>query len=99
METLVTGREVMAFLRISRATLYRFMDRGLPSLGQGRLRRFEREAVREWVETAGAEAEPPVVLYQCRGCGVRIEDSNPEPLQACPRCRSRKVRVMGGKTR
>ena len=45
---LLTARELMALLKISRATLYRLLEAGLPSIGYGRLRRFDREEVLEW---------------------------------------------------
>jgi excisionase family DNA binding protein len=45
---LLTLRELLAFLRISRATAYRLLADGLPCIGAGRLRRFDREAVLRW---------------------------------------------------
>jgi excisionase family DNA binding protein len=52
---LLTARELMALLKISRATLYRLLDAGMPCYGYGRLRRFDREAVLAWY--AGEDEE------------------------------------------
>lgn len=68
----LTVRELMALLKVSRATLYRLLEAGLPSIGTGRLRRFEREAVLRWFAGRGrgeASAVLPDGKYRCDGCG------------------------------
>ena len=48
MEALMTPNELRTFLKISRSTLARMVDAGLPHVGWGRLRRFDKEAVMVW---------------------------------------------------
>jgi predicted DNA-binding transcriptional regulator AlpA len=49
-ETLLTGREIREALEISRATLYRWMAAGLPSMGSGRQRQYDPEAILRWLD-------------------------------------------------
>ncbi len=68
---LLTIRDVLALIKVSRATLSRLLEAGLPSFGTGRLRRFEREAVLRWLvgHRRGAQAAPPPGgLYHCNRC-------------------------------
>jgi excisionase family DNA binding protein len=68
---LFTNREMMSYLKISRATLYRLLATGMPSLGRGRLRRFNPEVVARWyLERAGKRTPPRVPgSYRCPKCG------------------------------
>ena len=101
MNTLLTLGETMDFLKVSRATLYRLMEDGLPSMGNGRLRRFERKAVLRWYEgdETPAQIQPvtpepallPPGLYECT-CGFTGQVARPfrlEELGPCPRCGGR----------
>jgi hypothetical protein len=59
---LLTSREVQAFLKVSRASLFRFLDAGMPSIGKGRFRRFDRATTLRWFErTRSRIARTPVV--------------------------------------
>ena len=51
MTPLMNANEVRAYLKISRSTLARLIDGGLPHIGWGRLRRFDLEAVLKWFAT------------------------------------------------
>lgn len=66
----LTSQELCASLRISRATLYRYILAGMPHLGHGRLRRFSSDDVMNWLAQ-----HPSLVLvpgrYRCRACGMR----------------------------
>ncbi len=57
---LLTPRELRHALKISKTTLYRLLQKGLPSIGTGRMRRFEERAVRQWLDTGEAQALPPL---------------------------------------
>jgi excisionase family DNA binding protein len=57
MQPLLTAKELMALLRISRSTLYRLADAGMPCIGYGKLRRFDRDAVLQWYAGENAESE------------------------------------------
>ncbi len=67
---LVKGSEVRALLKISPATLYRLLDCGLPSIGKGRLRHFEREAIVQWFARYAALPRIPPRTYRCARCGA-----------------------------
>jgi len=54
---LLTARELMAFLKISRSTLYRLLEAGMPCISYGRLRRFDREDVLDWYASGGEDDE------------------------------------------
>ena len=105
MSELLTLRELLTFLQISRPTAYRLLSRGMPSIGTGRLRRFEREAVLRWYEGDETPAhiqpvtpEPallPPGLYRCQGChwvGHVPRPFHVGELGPCPRCGGRKAR-------
>jgi len=48
MENLMTAPEIRKFLSVSRSTLIRLLNAGLPSVGSGRLKRFSKQAVLAW---------------------------------------------------
>ena len=52
---LLTAAELQDVFQFSRATMYRLLAEGMPSIGKGRLRRFNFDAVLEWMtpETQG----------------------------------------------
>lgn len=55
----VTGPELRKLLSLSRTTYSRLLDRGLPCLGSGKLRRHSLEEVIAWYEdTLGTNHEP-----------------------------------------
>lgn len=102
MYELMTLKETLALLKISRATLYRLMEDGLPSIGTGRLRRFERDRVLRWWAAGetprDGQAPPPPTLppgrYACHACRVQgtLREPRPTPPR-CPRCGQEAVRV------
>jgi predicted DNA-binding transcriptional regulator AlpA len=49
-ERFCTGPELRAMLKISRATYYRMLEKGLPTIGSGRLRRHPVEAALRWYD-------------------------------------------------
>jgi len=54
MEPLVNNIQLLKLLGISRSTLLRLLDRGLPHYAEGKLRRFNLDEVLRWY---GAEME------------------------------------------
>ena len=48
--TLMTSAQLRSYLNISRSTLYRMIQDGIPCIGEGRLRRFDRDEVVQWYE-------------------------------------------------
>ena len=97
MEALMTPNELRQYLNVSRSTLSRMLDAGLPHVGEGRLRRFERDAVLQWytgeADSEDTSAPDPVMLpaglYACAGCGIQgavrkpIRADQPLPCTAC----------------
>jgi len=85
MDDYLTVNQLSAKLNLSRATIYRLMDQGLPSVRIGHARRFLWRAVEAWCEgqevpTTEAErgqpqplSQPDDVLlpghYRCHECG------------------------------
>lgn len=51
MEPLVNNIQLLKLLGISRSTLLRLLDRGMPHYAEGRLRRFDLDAVLTWFAT------------------------------------------------
>jgi excisionase family DNA binding protein len=59
-ETIMTADELAAYLRVSRATVYRlFKRRGLPGFRIGVEYRFRRADVDEWIEAREKAREEP----------------------------------------
>lgn len=59
MDNLLTVKEVAALLRVSAQTLYKMLENGgIPAVKVGSQWRFEREKVRAWLETRGANQRP-----------------------------------------
>ena len=50
MEQYLSTSELMARLSISRSTVYRMMDRGMPYIKVGSVNRFPRDQVMAWLE-------------------------------------------------
>ena len=49
-EKYLSTRQLMAYLEISRSTVYRLMAKGMPNLMVGSVHRFPRERVVSWLE-------------------------------------------------
>ncbi len=104
MEALMTPNELREYLNISRSTLTRMLDAGLPHIGYGRLRRFERDTVLQWYACESdsedtSTSEPimlPAGLYACNACGVQAAFREPhraDRLGACKACGGHAIRV------
>ena len=52
---LSTG-QLMAFLEISRSTVYRLMAKGMPQIMVGSVHRFPANQVVEWLEASGGKS-------------------------------------------
>ena len=67
---LLTALQVRDYFQISKSTLQRWLVTGLPSLGQGRLRRFDGEAVVKWFAQRMQKRSPPPPPggYRCPRC-------------------------------
>lgn len=65
MDNLLTVKEVAALLRVSAQTLYKMLENGgIPAVKVGSQWRFEREKVRAWLETRGANQRPDPVTRE-----------------------------------
>lgn len=50
MKELLTIKEIMKKLKLSKPTIYKLMDQGLPYKKIGNQLRFDADAVQEWVD-------------------------------------------------
>ncbi len=97
---LLTPRELRHALKISKTTLYRLLQKGLPSIGTGRLRRFEDRTVRQWLETGEAQAATPILMppgyYECRTCLLHITNNKLRQRDEffCPTCKGQDVQFL-----
>lgn len=96
-EHYLTVTEVREKLKVSRATLYRLLAKGLPSFKLGNTRRFSWQAVETWLESQEAPRGQPlshpegVLLpghYRCHDCGGvnRIVHPTLQRLLCCWQC-------------
>ncbi|MBT6396366.1 MAG: helix-turn-helix domain-containing protein [Nitrospinaceae bacterium] len=92
-EQYLSTKELMALLGISRSTIHRLMEVGLPCLKVGGQNRFPKEEVIEWLkereEVAGvATAILPEGSYRCISCGLVGNVNKPMSLSnlCCPQC-------------
>jgi excisionase family DNA binding protein len=92
-EQYLSTKDLMALLGISRSTIHRLMEEGLPCLKVGHQNRFPKEEVIEWLkEREKAEMEPPTMLsegnYRCLECDLVGNVNKPMPLSnlCCPKC-------------
>ncbi len=99
MEQYLNMKDLTGLLKISRATVYRLKNKGLPFVKIGKSIRFSKEKVEDWLyeqkkEAEKAEAMLQVGDYRCLGCGWVGHVERPRPLKEiwCPKC-SLKARV------
>ncbi len=107
---LLTARELRHTLKISRTTLFRLLQKGLPSVGAGRLRRFELDTVLRWMNGRGSEADEITFMrpgiYRCanpNNCGrstyrppiFTFKDPIPGDKFYCPTCFNRSLVWVG----
>ncbi len=58
LENLLTLKEVAKLLRLSPQTLYKMLEQGeIPAVKIGSQWRFDREQLRSWLESHGADAD------------------------------------------
>lgn len=57
MKNYIRVKEMLKELGVSRATLYRLIDKGLPVVKIGGSTRFDVEAVQQWIEDQNKGAE------------------------------------------
>ena len=96
--TFLTPTELRDTLRISKSTEHRLLKNGMPSIGGGRLRRYDPETAVEWFRTHGHETTTSKPMlepgdYQCE-CGFKGTLRKPMPilqLGACPQCGTRDI--------
>ena len=96
--TLLTGNEVCDTLRISRSTLHRLRKAGLPSIGHGRLTRFDQDEVLGWFDQFSHLTHAPEMLpvgdYRCGQCGFEGTLRKAIALTRvapCPKCNSKVI--------
>ena len=96
---LLTSQELMHALKVSRSTLHRLKKMGLPTVGGGKLVRFDPVQALEWFDQNSHLTSAPEMLpvgdYACRGCGYEARIEMPMAPGPCPRCGSkeRPVRI------
>ena len=97
MDEYLTVKQLSAALNVSRATIYRLINEGLPSVRIGHARRFPWSAVEAWVQGAYAltpeperDDSPPTPLppgeYHCSTCARTFWSPTPTDETRCARC-------------
>jgi len=59
---LLTMKELMAFLKVKRNTVYQLRRLGLPAIHLGRSIRFDRDEVITWIRSNRSEATKPTAV-------------------------------------
>ena len=91
-EQYLSTKELMALLGISRSTIYRLLDVGLPCLKVGGQNRFLLEDVIKWLKERKKVVSETTILtegnYKCTSCGLVGSVNKPMPLRnlCCPQC-------------
>ena len=89
--------ELRHTLKISRSTEHRLLKSGMPSIGGGRLRRYEEEAAIEWFRNYQPNTTSNVLQagdYKCRECHFAAtldEATERSKIRACPQCGAEKA--------
>jgi len=89
--------ELRHTLKISRSTENRLLKSGMPSIGGGRLRRYEEEAAIEWFRNYQPKTTSDVLQagdYVCRKCRFTAtldEATERSKIRTCPQCGAEKV--------
>ena len=100
MMELMTSQELMRALKVSRSTLYRLKKLGLPTVGGGKLARYDSEQALEWFHRHSHQTNTPTNIlaagdYRCT-CGFEGTLHIPIALTQrgpCPQCGSRDIPV------
>jgi excisionase family DNA binding protein len=91
-EQYLSTKELMALLGISRSTICRLLDDGLPCLKVGNQNRFSKREVIEWLKELEEVVSDATILtegyYRCLSCGLVGNVNKPMPLSSlfCPQC-------------
>jgi excisionase family DNA binding protein len=94
LEQYLSTKELMAVLRVSRSTISRLLEEGLPCLKVGHQNRFPKEEVIEWLKERNEVVSEATILtegyYRCISCGLVGNVNKPMPLSnlCCPQCRT-----------
>lgn len=74
---LLTESQLCEWLRVSRSTLYRQRERGLPHTRIGGQVRYDLEQVLEWLE----RQKHPGVVCSSESCGQALQDGSDDDEQ------------------
>jgi excisionase family DNA binding protein len=94
LEQYLSTKELMAVLRVSKSTISRLLEEGLPCLKVGHQNRFPKEEVIEWLKERDEVVSEATILregyYKCKSCGLVGNVNKPMPLSnlCCPQCRT-----------
>ena len=97
MMELMTSQELMHALKVSRSTLHRLKKMGLPTVGGGKLARYDPERALEWFNEHWHQTKAATTMlaagdYQCPTCnfqGIIQTDIAATKIGACQNCGSR----------
>ena len=96
---LLTSLELCDTLRISRSTLGRLRKRGLPSVGGGRLARFDSAQAVAWFDQHSHQPKTTndvlqagdYVCRKCRFTATLDEATDRSKIRTCPQCGAEKA--------
>ena len=104
MMELVTSQELMRALKVSKSTFFRMKKLGLPTVGGGKLARYDPARALEWFhlnshltrvhqKTSKAILEPGNYRCECGFEGTLHEAIDRSKVGACPQCGATKAPV------
>jgi len=93
---LLVAKELCAHLKISRSSLARLRKAGLPSVGHGRLSRYNLDEAIRWYDEFSTQTPTPGLLFagvfgcqKCHYVAEILEPTDITSLQVCPKCSAR----------
>ena len=94
MMELLTSQELMGALKISRSTLHRLKRRGLPTVGSGKLIRYDPAQTMEWFRNHAHQPNTSATMlapgdYRCGHCGFEgtlLKALYRARAGPCPKC-------------
>lgn len=103
-EQYLTTKQLMDILQISRSSIHRWIEQGMPCIKAGSLNRFSMTEVLDWLgngqekndtqDNSKPTEEKEIIIqpgvYRCQRCGWVGPNEAPRPLSgiSCPRCRA-----------
>ena len=78
---LLTMKELMAFLKVKRNTVYELRRQGLPVIHLGRSVRFDLEEVVAWVRSNQSREQAPSTPPDVDKASLALEAANAETLR------------------